>query len=70
MFMALAQGTSRMLCRAPTLHTRTAIAVAQQLSGSRLHVEERGNDLWLLVCTGAAVAAQQVQRRRQTTGVV
>jgi RNA 3'-terminal phosphate cyclase (ATP) len=55
-FMALARGTSRMLCGAPTLHTRTAIAVAQQLTGAEFHVQERGNNLWLLVCAGAAVA--------------
>lgn len=30
-FMALAHGQSSMLCSEPTLHTRTAIAIAQQL---------------------------------------
>ena len=55
-FMALARGTSRMLCGALTLHTRTAIAVAQQLTGAQFGLEDRGNDLWLLVCAGAAVA--------------
>eukprot|EP00882_Tetradesmus_deserticola_P034483 GHRQ01039575.1.p1 GENE.GHRQ01039575.1~~GHRQ01039575.1.p1 ORF type:complete len:128 (-),score=50.48 GHRQ01039575.1:424-807(-) len=30
-FMALAEGTSSMLCNKPTLHTQTAIAVVQQL---------------------------------------
>lgn len=30
-FMAMAEGTSSMLCNEPTLHTRTAIAVMQQL---------------------------------------
>lgn len=30
-FMALAQGESRMLCAEPTLHTRTAMCVAEAL---------------------------------------
>jgi len=56
-FMALARGESRMLCRMPSLHTRTAIAVAQQLTGARFDVKERGQDLSLVVCCGAAVCA-------------
>ena len=56
-FMALARGTSRMLCRAPTLHTQTAMAIAQQMTGAQFHLERRGIDLWLLVCGGAAVQA-------------
>ena len=38
-WMALAGGTSRLVCAEPTLHTRTAIVVAQQLlSGARFTV--------------------------------
>lgn len=37
-YMALAKGTSRMLCGELTLHTRTAIAVAQQLTAARFTV--------------------------------
>lgn len=56
-FMTLARGESRMLCRTPTLHTHTAIAVAQQLTGAQFDVKERGQDLSLIVCGGAAVCA-------------
>ena len=56
-FMVLARGQSRMLCRTPSLHTRTAIAVAQQLTGAQFHVEACKHDLALISCCGAASCA-------------
>lgn len=56
-FMALAAGRSAVLTREPSLHTRTAIAVAEQLTAARFVVSERGTGLWLVECEGAAVAA-------------
>ena len=56
-FMALACGTSRMLCRTPSLHTRTAVAVAQQLTGARFDVEVHPDNLFLITCSGTDLAA-------------
>ena len=58
-FMALGSGTSRVLCGEPTLHTRTAIAVAEQLSAARftLSRQEGLGSTWLLECTGAGIVA-------------
>jgi RNA 3'-terminal phosphate cyclase (ATP) len=59
-FMALVQGSSSMLCSEPTLHTRTAIAVVQQLlpqvqfSISTQPVGASGKQLYLIQCQGAA----------------
>lgn len=60
-FMALASGSSSMLCSEPTLHTRTAIAVVQQLlpqvsfSISKWPVGACGKELYLIECQGAGL---------------
>lgn len=68
-FAALARGTSRMLAPAPlTLHARTAMAVASQLTAARFTVLEAGHidasqgvvvppGACLVVCEGAGLAA-------------
>lgn len=70
-FMALASGTSTILTGEPTLHTRTAIAVAEQLTGARFQVLQLpqggpGAGLWRVVCQGAGqVAGQQKQPEQE-----
>ncbi len=54
-FMALASGTSRMLCQQPTLHTRTAMVVAEQLTSAKFTVIQQNPRLWLIECSGAAI---------------
>ena len=44
LFMALAEGTSEILTGGLTLHTRTAIAVAEQLTGAKFEVERLDSD--------------------------
>ena len=56
-FMALAKGTSRMLSQQPTLHTRTAMVVAEQLTSAKFTVTQQNPSLWLVECTGAAIPA-------------
>lgn len=62
-WMALAGGTSRFTCTEPSLHTRTAVAVASQLlpgarfSVSRLPRAPEQPQLYLVECEGAGVAA-------------
>ena len=60
-FMALGSGTSRVLCGAPTLHTRTAIAVAEQLSAARFTLSklEGLGSTWLMECVGAGIIVGQ-----------
>ena len=53
-FMALARGTSRVLCGELTLHTRTAMAVAEQVVGARFDVDAAGS-AWRVECVGAGV---------------
>uniref|UniRef100_A0A383VKH4 Uncharacterized protein n=1 Tax=Tetradesmus obliquus TaxID=3088 RepID=A0A383VKH4_TETOB len=59
LFMALAGGSSSMLCSEPTLHTRTAIAVVQQLlpqvqfSISKQAAGTCGKQLYIIRCQGA-----------------
>ena len=62
-WMALANGQSEILTSAPTLHTRTAMAVAEMLLP---HAEftvvapgelGKGKGPWRIVCQGAGVAA-------------
>ena len=55
-FMALAAGTSRLLCGEPTLHTRTALAVARQAAGARVELARAGA-AWRLEVTGMGVLA-------------
>lgn len=55
-FMALAGGESIFLCREPTLHTRTAIAVAESLTGARFEVAPAVKPAtWTVKCLGAGV---------------
>ena len=59
-FMALAAGESRVLCGEPTLHTRTAMVVAEQLTSAKFTVErpkEPGRP-WTMVCQGAGITAE------------
>jgi RNA 3'-terminal phosphate cyclase (ATP) len=62
-FMGLAAGDSQMLCCEPTLHTRTAIAVVEQmLPGARFSVTTVGGggvggQLYKIRCQGARLAA-------------
>ena len=58
-FMALASGRSRMSCGEPTLHTRTAMTVAERLTGARFTVKPPKDDMqhWMLECVGAGFAA-------------
>ena len=58
-FMALAQGTSRVSCGEPTLHTRTAMTVAEMLTAAKFTVKPPKGEMqhWLLECTGAGIAA-------------
>lgn len=52
-FMALAHGTSSVRTGKPTLHTRTAIAVAESLTSVRFHVEKDvSGKAWIISCTG------------------
>ncbi|KAA1470953.1 RNA 3'-terminal phosphate cyclase [Dentipellis sp. KUC8613] len=46
-FLALAQGKSRVKTGPLTLHTRTAIWVTEQLCGTKFHVEESGNSCFI-----------------------
>ncbi|TFY56043.1 hypothetical protein EVG20_g9088 [Dentipellis fragilis] len=50
-FLALAQGKSRVKTGPLTLHTRTAIWVTEQLSGAKFYVEESGNSC-IIECEG------------------
>lgn len=65
-FMALAKGTSRYLSSEPTLHTRTAMVLAESLTGAKFTVkppnarsestgEAVSNSCWLVECTGAGI---------------
>lgn len=58
-FMALAEGASKILCTEPTQHTRTAMVVAEQLTAAKFEVHKpvRKNDCWQVHCKGAAVPA-------------
>lgn len=50
---------SQMLCGELTLHTRTAIVVAQQLTAARFEIQQQSGGQYLVTCEGAAVAAQR-----------
>ena len=58
-FLALAGGRSTVLCGEPTLHTRTAIAVAEQLTAARFTVSRvqhsSGQGPWTISCQGAGI---------------
>jgi RNA 3'-terminal phosphate cyclase (ATP) len=61
--MALAQGTSYMACGEPTLHTRTAMVLAEKLTAAKFTISKpvgrREADCWMISCEGAGVAAGQ-----------
>lgn len=51
-FMALADGVSRMTTCEPTLHTRTAIAVAEAVTQARFSVRELRCGAWEIEARG------------------
>lgn len=60
-FMALANGRSRILCEEPSLHTRTAMVIAESLlPGLKFSVSKAqgSQQLYVIECEGAAVAAR------------
>lgn len=59
-FMALAKGMSRMSCGEPSLHTRTAMSIAERLTTAKFRVRKpKGNmQHWIIECEGAGVMAQ------------
>eukprot|EP00884_Botryococcus_braunii_P013331 jgi/Botrbrau1/2199/Bobra.101_2s0030.1 len=58
-FMALAEGESEVTCGEPSLHTRTAMVVAEDLTRARFSVvpPQPGSRTWRLRCLGAAIPA-------------
>ena len=59
-FMALAEGTSRLACGPLTLHTQTAIAIAEQLTTAKFTVkpgDEAAGEPCVIKCQGAGLAA-------------
>jgi RNA 3'-terminal phosphate cyclase (ATP) len=60
-FMALAEGRSEIVGREPTLHTRTAIAVAEILTTAKFEIQklnEGNSGLWSIsCCQGAGICA-------------
>ncbi|DBA82643.1 TPA: hypothetical protein ACH3X1_006890 [Trebouxia sp. C0004] len=58
-FMALAEGESKMFCTEPTLHTRTAMVVAEQLTVAKFAVQKPSgrNQCWQIHCQGAGLPA-------------
>ncbi|CAD7703649.1 unnamed protein product, partial [Ostreobium quekettii] len=55
-FMALAKGKSRMRCTEPTLHSRTAMVLAEMMIGCKFTVHkprENGDQCWVVECQGA-----------------
>jgi len=51
-YMALAHGRSRLLTGALTLHTRTAISIAEQLTAAKFTVTSIGENQTLIECNG------------------
>ncbi|GAX77906.1 hypothetical protein CEUSTIGMA_g5348.t1 [Chlamydomonas eustigma] len=68
-YMALAEGESKMLCTEPTLHTRTAITVVEKmLPGVLFQVstvynkrDKNREPLWMIRCKGAGLTGRYVQ---------
>lgn len=58
-FMAMAEGESEMLCTEPTLHSRTAMVVAEQLTSAKftVHKPSGQSGCWCVCCKGAALQA-------------
>lgn len=58
-FMALADGVSSITCGRPTLHTETAIEVAEQMTAAHFTTKSPtpgSQEPWTITCKGAAVA--------------
>ncbi|KAG8189585.1 hypothetical protein JTE90_023654 [Oedothorax gibbosus] len=52
-FMALAKGKSRVRVGAPTLHTKTAIKVAEMMTNAKFTIsQDETNDSWVIECDG------------------
>ena len=63
-FMALGEGESKILCTEPTLHTRTAMVVAEQLTAAKFQVHKpvEQSGCWQIYCKGAAIPAGTVHQ--------
>lgn len=63
-FMALGEGESKILCTEPTLHTRTAMVVAEQLTAAKFQVHKpvEQSGCWQIYCKGAAIAAGTIHQ--------
>jgi hypothetical protein len=61
-------GRSEVSCSEPTLHTRTAIVVAEALTGARFAVSQQEGPRWLITCEGAAVKAGRSPYTAQNEG--
>ena len=57
-FMALAEGESEIIGREPTLHTRTAVAVAEMLTRAKFTIKVVENGLWSIQCVGTGVRVE------------
>jgi RNA 3'-terminal phosphate cyclase (ATP) len=67
-FMALAKGSSSMLCGELTLHTRTALSIAEQLLPVKCRVTtSAGGKLFRVQCTGAGVVSNKVEVCNRTS---
>lgn len=55
-FMALAAGRSSVACGPLTLHTKTAIWVAEQLTDAKFEIEEGADGRTVIHCTGIALS--------------
>lgn len=56
-FAALTDGVSTFTCGEPTLHTRTAAAIAEQVAGARCAFEEVGGGVWRVTVAGVGCRA-------------
>lgn len=56
-YMALASGTSRLLTGPLTLHTRTAISIAEQLTSARFKVTLKEDKKFVIECQGIGFSA-------------
>ncbi len=57
--MALADGVSSITCGRPTLHTETAIEIAEQMTAAKFTTKgptPGSLEPWTITCKGAAVA--------------
>jgi len=56
-FMALADGKSRVKCREITLHTKTAIHIAEQFTEAKFSIKQMEDGLNEIVCEGIGLSA-------------